>query len=69
MRTAQQAADVVNISRPFLISLLDKGLIPHDTVGRHRRIKAADLFTYERSRDKTHRDALSGLAALDGELL
>lgn len=67
MLTTQQAADILNVSRPFLISLLEKGEIEHSLVGRHRRIKADHLFAYKQARDKKRSDALSDLAELDGE--
>lgn len=69
MLTTQQAADILNVSRPFLISLLEKGEIEHSLVGRHRRIKAEHLFAYKQTRDKKRSEALSELAALDAEYL
>lgn len=44
--TTQEAADMLNVSRPYVVQLIDQGLLPAEKVGRHRRIKAGDLTEY-----------------------
>lgn len=69
MLTTQQAADILNVSRPYLIKILDKGEMQFEKVGRHRRIRANDLFEYKTKRDKIREDALSSLFADDAHLI
>lgn len=61
--TTVQAAEILNVSRPFLIKLLDEEKIPHRKVGKHRRIRMEDVMAYKAAIDAERESVLDQLAA------
>ena len=63
--TTQQAADILNVSRPFLVKLLEEGRILHTLVGTHRRVRTQDLLEYRRRQKESSAEALTELSQLE----
>jgi excisionase family DNA binding protein len=60
--TTQEAAAFLNVSRPYVVRLVDEGKIPHHKVGSHRRIRFDDVVAYKEARKKASQQALQELA-------
>jgi excisionase family DNA binding protein len=61
--TTAQAAEILNVSRPFLVKLLEEGQIPHRKVGQHRRIRLEDVMAYKDAIDREREAVLDQLVA------
>jgi excisionase family DNA binding protein len=66
--TTQEAADLLNVSRPYLVSLLKSKKIPHHKVGNRRRMLAKDILDYKARIDKSRLDVLAELSKQAQEL-
>ncbi|QOT15792.1 excisionase family DNA-binding protein [Paenarthrobacter sp. YJN-5] len=66
--STQQAADLLNVSRPYLVRLLESGQIEFRKVGTHRRVMAESLYDYKRRALVAQKDAADELSALGQEM-
>ena len=66
--TTQEAADLLNVSRPHLVKLLEAGVLPFHRTGKHRRVKFVDLVQYKEARERASEQAMAELAQQSQEL-
>jgi excisionase family DNA binding protein len=66
--TTQQAAQILNVSRPYLYRLIDQSSVPVVRVGSHRRLRIQDVLLLREERQRSRRSALAELSDLGQEL-
>jgi excisionase family DNA binding protein len=66
--TSQEAADMLNVSRPHLVKMLEEGAIPFTKTGRHRRIRFSDLMAFKQRREDESQETMDALAQQAQEL-
>lgn len=60
--TTQEAADILNVSQPYLVKLLDQGVLPSHKVGTHRRVSGSSVLAYKKALQEKQHKALDALA-------
>lgn len=63
-----EAADLLNVSRPFLVKLLNEGAIPHTGVGTHRRVQLKGIVAYKAHRDAEREKTLAHLTQMSQDM-
>jgi len=66
--TTQEAADLLQVSRPYLIKLLEAGTLPFHRVGQHRRIRFSDLMTFKAQSQREREEAFGEMVRLNQEM-
>lgn len=66
--TTQQAADILNVSRQYLVKILDEGRLPFTKTGKHRRLQIKDVLAFKKQRDAGRKAALDELTQLSEQI-